>query len=194
MAIVGKAWGDQEREHLVRYWCATRSIILTAALLGRSTSAIQTAASRFNLPKRVLSDESHRRAWNASDEAKWQKAKRTLTNREGRLPLDQVAVRMHRSVDVLANRLMQEVGGNHELFLRRIVIPSIDDLDRFANTLKSLDAQSPPATEDQPTDTRNLGRIRKCLSCELPFWSHSAGNRICNKCKAGSAADGLWEP
>ncbi|MGY3582377.1 hypothetical protein ACVIGB_000699 [Bradyrhizobium sp. USDA 4341] len=189
MTVVGKTWGDQEREHLVRYWCATRSIILTAAVLGRSTSAIQTAASRFNLPKRPLSDETHRRAWNSDDEAKWQKAKRDLTRRDGRLPLDKTAVRLHRSVDVVANRLMQEVGGDHTLFLRRIVVPQIEELPQFEETLRGVD--EPPKAEEV-SDARNLGKMRKCLSCTRPFWSHSAGNRICNKCK--SSSDSLWEP
>ena len=190
MTIVGKTWGDREREQLVRYWCATRSIILTAAVLGRSTSAIQTAASRFNLPKRPLSDDTHRRAWNASDEAKWQQAKRDLTGRDGRLPLDKTAVRLHRSVDAVANRLMQEVGGDQTLFLRRIVVPALEDLGEFEETLRDID--EPPKEETVETvDIRKLGKMRKCLSCTRPFWSHSAGNRICNRCKS---SEGLWEP
>lgn len=188
MTIVGKSWGDQEREQLVRYWCATRSIILTAAVLGRSTSAIQTAASRFNLPKRALTDETHRKAWNADDEANWQQAKRQLTRRDGRIPLDKTAVRLRRSVDVVANRLMQEVGGDQTLFLRRIVIPLMEDLTAFEETLTELD--NAPKCEEA-VDSRNLGKMRKCLSCTRPFWSHSAGNRICNRCKG---SDGLWEP
>lgn len=191
MTVVGKTWGDQERERLVRYWCATRSIILTAAVLGRSTSAIQTAASRFNLPKRPLSDETHRRPWNSEDETKWQGAKRALTRRDGRLPLDKTAVRLHRSVDVVANRLLQEVGGDYALFLRRIVVPEVSDLDQFEETLRAVDA--PPKFEaTDARDARALGKMRKCLSCSRPFWSHSVGNRICNKCK--SSSDSLWEP
>lgn len=186
-ATVGKPWDNRERDLLIRYWQATNSIVLTAMLLGRTTSAIQTAASRFNLPKRTLDDDSHRRPWSGLDEANWLRAKRDLTRKDGRLPLDKAAVKLQRSVDSVANRLLREVDNDAARFLARIVAPDPEDagqidsfLDSFAATLRSIGDRPIKA---EAVDPRKVSKMRKCLSCEKPFWSHDCGNRICNKCK-----------
>jgi hypothetical protein len=179
---VGKPWDNRERDLLIRYWQATNSIVLTALLLGRTTSAIQTAASRFNLPKRTLDDDTHRRPWSGLDEANWLRAKRDLTRKDGRLPLDKAAVKLQRSVDSVANRLLREVENDTSRFLDRIVIPSLDELDAFAATLRAINDRPMKA---EAVDPRKVSKMRKCLSCEKPFWSHDCGNRICNKCKDG---------
>lgn len=181
---VGKPWDEQERDLLIRYWQATNSIVLTAMLLGRTTSAIQTAASRFNLPKRILDDDAHRRPWSGVDEANWLRAKRDLTGQDGRIPLDKAAVKLQRSVDSVANRLLKEVGNDPAMFLERIVVPALEDLESFEATLRGINERPNKA---EPIDPRKVSKMRKCLSCELPFWSHDCGNRICNKCKEGES-------
>jgi hypothetical protein len=79
------------------------------------------------------------------------------------------------------------VDNDEKRFLGRIVIPTLADLDAFAETLKGITTTAFKAEE---TDPRKQGKMRKCLSCEKPFWSHGAGNRICNKCKV---TDGSWD-
>lgn len=180
MPTVGKPWDNRERDLLIRYWQATNSIVLTAMLLRRTTSAIQTAASRFNLPKRSLDDDTHRRPWNGLDEANWLKAKRDLTRKDGRIPLDKAAVKLQRSVDSVANRLLKEVDNDPEQFLKRIVVPTLADLDDFEATLRGINDRP---ISSEAIDPRKISKMRKCLSCEKPFWSHDCGNRICNKCK-----------
>lgn len=184
MSTVGKPWDNRERDLLIRYWQATNSIVLTAVLLGRTTSAIQTAASRFNLPKRILDDDTHRRPWSALDEVNWLKAKRDLTRKDGRIPLDQAAVKLQRSVDSVANRLLKEVDNDYSMFLERIVVPALEELDSFEATLRGI---SDRPFKAEAIDPRKVSKMRKCLSCEKPFWSHDCGNRICNKCKDGDS-------
>lgn len=186
MTTVGKPWGDEEREALVRYWTGTHSIQLTAIMMGRTTSAIQTAASRFNLPKRELDDDSHRRPWNGVDEANWLRAKKTLATPEGRLPVHHLAVHLKRSVDSVVVRLLKDVDQDREAFLSLIVIPDNDiKLKEFAETIRALKPAADDGFKAEVVDQRKVGKMRKCLSCERNFWSQGAHNRICNRCKGG---------
>ena len=169
-----RPWDETDLDLLIRWWMWEPSVVVIAILLGRSTSAVQTMASRKGLPKRDIEPETHRRRWTEQECADYDAEKRRLRREDGRTPLIELAHSLRKSLDTVAIHFLQEVGTT-ENFLRHAWLPEPPRLDerRQASRL-----------ECAPVDNRKTAMIRKCLTCGRGFWSEGAHIRRCPNCKA----------
>jgi len=153
------------------------SIVLIALALDRSTSSIQTQASRKGLPRRYEANERHRRKWTVEDLKLLEKTLDKHTNEDGDIFICDIAEEMKRSIDAIAERLKDMFGSEEELFQKL----------KVGNILDNMKKKEIPKNED----TRKLARTRNCMTCRRPFWSEGAHNRICQSCKKeDTTADG----
>ncbi|MGU3404474.1 hypothetical protein [Methylobacterium fujisawaense] len=170
-----RTWTAENREILVRWWMWEPSVVVIALLLGRSTSAVQTMASRIGLPKRDIEPETHRRRWTDQEIAEYDLEKERLRRADGRTPLVDLSKALRKSLDTVAIQFLQDVG-TAENFLRSAWLPEPPPLDERRQE-RRLDCAA-------PVDKRKLPAMRKCLSCERGFWSEGAHIRRCPNCKA----------
>jgi hypothetical protein len=182
-------WGDPDNKALIDYWGRVGSIVLIAMLLDRTPSSVQTQASRIGLPRRAEVKDRHRRRWTEVERRLLDDTVKALTQSDGRFPIEDVALRLGRSVDAVAAQLAESFGGPANL-LEKIVLPALP-----------VPAPAPNGVAAQPVvigangrpmigDDRKRGKMRNCLSCTKPFWSEGAHNRVCSKCKRD---DGGWD-
>src|SRR3546814_4793786 len=96
--------------------------------LFRSPSSIQTQASRLGLPRRSEESDRHRRRWTRRDREDLDDIVRTMTLPSGKIPIEQVAERVGRSVDAVASRLLADLANPADL---------LDRIDRKSTRLNS---------------------------------------------------------
>jgi hypothetical protein len=182
-----KPWSNEETDTLIRIWEDVGSIILLSILLDRSTSSVQTQASRIGLPRRQESLQRHRRRWSRAEERQLNDLIAKHSTSDNKIRIYDVARDMTRSVDAIAAKLMENLEHERDL-LDRVVIP-----DAIRRKLKD-----PQAGQDAPQhykrrgeieDTRSKSKRRDCLICRTGFWSEGAHNRICGKCTAAHEND-----
>lgn len=164
-----RIWDSKATNQLIDLWPRVSSIVLIALTLDRSTSSIQTQASRKGLPRRYETNERHRRKWTPEDLELLEKTLDKHTNRDGDIFICDIAEDMKRSIDAIADRLKVSFGSEEELFLKL----------KVGNTLNSLKKTK----IEKGTDTRKMSKTRNCMTCRRPFWSEGAHNRICQSCK-----------
>ena len=179
-----KPWTDEETTMLIEAWDVIGSITLLSVLLNRSRSSIQTQASRVGLPRRTENLQRHRRRWSEDEELDLQVCINKNTNQQGKIRIDRVALEMDRSVDAIIYKLTEEFGGQQEI-LKRIYIPN----EKLQKLIEPDAVFIEPEVEIDPRtgrkkveDTRSKARMRNCLTCQKPFYSEGAHNRICDKC------------
>lgn len=165
-------WEDAHIQALLDMWPRVMSIVLIALELGRSTSSVQTMASRKNLPRRTEGNERHRRKWTPEDVTHLKDSLAANTDEEGRVLICEIAEDMGRSIDAVAAKLteLEEFGSEKALFSR----------------IKVTKRNFAPASVQKPgagTDSRKQGKKRPCLCCGKIFWSEGAHNRLCQSCK-----------
>lgn len=168
-----RPWSDKETTDLISYWDTVGSIVLISMILGRSQSSVQTQASRIGLPRRSKSGGKHRRRWTPDDENTLANVVKEYDGRE--IPITDIADRLDRSIDAVAVKLADMLGGPAFLVKR---------LETAALMQKS--AASGAAAERSAAARRSANpnaKTRKCLCCGKPFWSEGVGHRICNKCR-----------
>lgn len=144
------------------------SIVLIALQMERSTSSVQTQASRVGLPRRKEGNDRHRRKWNEEDNQELESALEKHTDDEGRILIIEIADSIGRSIDAVAIKLTDMFGSEEALF-DMIHVSKMPDF--VAD--KSAD----------PIDRRKVAKQRKCLTCQKNFWSEGAHNRMCGTCK-----------
>lgn len=172
-----KIWDAESTNALIDMWPKVSSIVLIALALDRTTSSVQTQASRRGLPRRSEANERHRRKWTPEDLRLLEKALDKHTDEDGEIFICEIAEEMKRSIDAVAEKLKDMFGGEEELFPRLKVTASIEELRK--------------STTHRNIDTRRVARQRNCMTCGRPFWSEGAHNRICQPCKKEEAgADG----
>ena len=165
-------WEDAHIQQLVDMWPRVMSIVLIALELGRSTSSVQTMASRKGLPRRIEGNERHRRKWTADDVALLKDSLVANTDADGRVLICEIAEAMGRSIDAVASKLteLEEFGSEKALF------------GRIKVTRRNF-APAPMMKAAAGGDPRNQGKKRPCLCCNKIFWSEGVGNRLCQSCK-----------
>jgi hypothetical protein len=167
-------WEDGHIQALLDMWPRVMSIVLIALELKRSTSSVQTMASRKNLPRRTEGNERHRRKWSPEDVDNLKDSLRSNTDADGKILICEIADEMGRSIDAVAAKLteLEEFGSEKALF------------ERIRVTRKSFGV-SEPEKQALPKggDTRKVGKKRPCMCCQEIFWSEGAHNRLCAKCK-----------
>lgn len=166
-------WEDGHIQALLDMWPRVMSIVLIALELKRSTSSVQTMASRKNLPRRTEGNERHRRKWTPEDIAKLRDSLRTNTDQDGMVLICEIADEVGRSIDAVASKLgeFDEFGSERALF------------EKIRVTRKTFGNAQPQAEPAKGTDTRKIGKKRPCMTCSEIFWSEGAHNRMCSKCK-----------
>ncbi|MTH96638.1 hypothetical protein [Roseibium sp. RKSG952] len=168
-----RPWTDADTTNLIDLWPRMGSIVLIALHLERSTSSVQTQASRVGLPRRREGNERHRRKWSAEDNKKLVNALEKHTDDQGRILIIEIAQSIGRSIDAVAAK-MSDIFGSEEAFFDMIHVTKMPDYvaDKAAD----------------PIDRRKMARQRKCLTCQKNFWSEGAHNRICGTCKKSEGA------
>jgi hypothetical protein len=147
--------------------------------MDRPEGAIQTEASRLNLPRRSEEKGRHRKKWTSDEESRLEQAVAQFKDPDGRIRIVEVSESLGRSVDAIASRLAD---GFHDIRDFRKTIA----FDRDALLEK---AAQPAAAAKPVADRRKLSMIRTCLSCSKPFHSSGAGNRICKRCSSMDESD-----
>lgn len=173
-----RPWTDADNRKLIDLWPRVGSIILIAIDLERSSSSVQTQASRLGLPRRAEGNERHRRKWTPEDlqDLELSVAKRTKFN--GEIPICKIADDIGRSIDAVGSKLAETMGGEEELF----ALIDLSDIKVHSLITKKV---------DKDVDPRKVGKKRPCLCCRKIFWSEGAHNRLCSSCKAGEGSD--WD-
>jgi hypothetical protein len=193
-----RPWSEDENRLLIASWDTVGSIILISMMLDRSPSSVQTQASRIGLPRRKEDKDKHRRRWSPEDEASLDAAVEALRTPEGKIPIIQVAEQVGRSVDAVVAKLSDRFGEGESL-MQVIEVPEIDTSDvRYPSEPVGDGSRSreksKAALQKSTVEYRagKEGMTRRCLSCQKPFWSEGAHNRICNKCKSRDG-DSDWD-
>lgn len=169
-----RPWMHADNRMLMALWDAVGSVALIAIMMGRTRSSVQTQASRLGLPPREEDRDRHRRRWLDGDDARLDGLIAELTAADGKVPIQDVAGRMGRSVDAIVARLENRFGEESDLLSR-------------------LAAPTPPVSPEPPAprpplagmsqDPRRAGKVKKCLKCRKDFWSEGAHNWVCVTCK-----------
>ena len=172
-----RLWDVQDSNALINMWDRVSSIVLIALELNRTTSSVQTQASRRGLPRRNEANERHRRKWTPEDLRLLETTLDKHTTADGEIYICEIAEDMKRSIDAVAAKLVEMFGSEEELFPKLKVTVEIGGAPK-ENPLKSSKRRNEPGTRD-------------CMTCKRPFWSEGWGNRICQPCKKEEAgADG----
>lgn len=174
-----RKWLDADTRALIDMWPRVGSIVLIALELKRSTSSVQTQASRTNLPRRMENNERHRRKWTEEDVVGLRTALEQNTTRKGEVLICEIAEQVKRSIDAVASKLSEPdfFGEEEKLF------------ERIAVTRTSIASANVDGDDEPPKDRRQQAMERKCMRCGKLFWSEWAGNRRCNACKKGETSD-----
>jgi hypothetical protein len=173
-----RPWRDSDNTALIAYWDVVRSVALIAIMMQRTQSSVQTQASRLNLPPRTEERGRHRRRWMDDDDAHLDGLIGSLRQPDGRIPIQQVADGMGRSVDAVVARLVGRHGEDSDLLDLLVAPPLPQDGQAVAGA-----APAGPARAAAPADPARKGKTRRCLKCEKSFWSEGNHNWVCVNCK-----------
>lgn len=166
--LTRRPWTDADDRRLIDLWPRIGSIVLIALDLERSSSSVQTRASRLGLPRRTEGNERHRRKWTREDVERLESSVAKWTGDDDSVPICEIADEVGRSIDAVAARLSEALGGEDVLF------------SRIKVTKRLL---KPAPKPKQEADPRKVGRRRPCMCCQRVFWSEGAHNRLCASCK-----------
>ncbi|AOG03119.1 hypothetical protein [Bosea sp. RAC05] len=174
-----RPWTETDKRDLMRFWESIGSIFLISVLMERPEGAIQTEASRLNLPRRAEDKGHHRKKWTAEEDRRLDDAVNLCRDDDGRIRITEVADTIGRSVDAVASKLVEKFESSRAM-RDAIVIPQADLLAK---------AEAAAARPKATSDRRSMAMIRRCLCCERPFNSSGAGNRICKRCRSQDDSD-----
>lgn len=170
--LIRRPWKNSDDRALIELWPRVGSITLIAMELQRSSSSVQTRASRLGLPRRLEGNERHRRKWTQSDVENLETSLARRTEDDGSIPICEIAEDVGRSIDAVASKIAETLGGEEELF-------------KYVKVNKKKISAPTAQKPEEKVDPRKIGRRRPCLCCNRNFWSEGAHNRLCQSCKAG---------
>lgn len=173
--LIRRPWTDKHDRQLIDLWPRVGSIVLIALELGRSSSSVQTRASRLNLPRRLEGNDRHRRKWTEEDIEKLETSVARRVEYDGSIPICEIADDVGRSIDAVAAKLAETMGGEESLFTQ-------------IKVTKKRPSPVPVKKTEEKIDPRKVGKRRPCLCCGKNFWSEGAHNRLCMSCKSGETA------
>lgn len=113
-----KDWTRADILQLMGLWDAFGSISIAAAIMGRNYAAVQTQASRRQLPKRVINGRNRRR-WTSDDDDFIQ----TYLRKNQRIDIKELASSIERSVDSCVQRLETHHHMPPKDLVKRLTIP-----------------------------------------------------------------------
>jgi hypothetical protein len=189
ISVKRKTWTKDETGRLISLWDEIASITVLSILMERSTSSIQTQASRIGLPRRSEHLKRHRRRWSRSEEKLFERSFEDAKYPDGRIDIYEIASDLNRSVDAVAAKI-QEKFTDEPTMLSLLVIP-----DEIKEKIKIASQENKKENKvykkrGEIKDLRYYEIMRDCLSCRNPFWSEGAHNRVCDQCKkANGSAD-----
>lgn len=182
--LIRRPWTDADDRSLIDLWPRVGSIVLIALALQRSSSSVQTRASRLGLPRRLEGNDRHRRKWTTEDLKNLDKSLDKRIKEDGSIPISVIADDVGRSIDAVAARISDMLGGEAELFSKIIV-----DKATYMPQENAKTSTGPKKI----IDTRKVEKRRPCLKCRKNFWSKGAHNRLCMACKsADTGSDFDW--
>ncbi len=183
-----RKWQDSDTRALIDMWPRVGSIVLIALELKRSTSSVQTQASRTGLPRRIENNEKHRRKWEAEHIVALRNALKENTTAEGEVLICEIAEQMKRSIDAIAAKLAEsDFFGDEEKLFEKIKVTKT--FIASATTAAAAAVATMSCDEVKTSDRRQQAMDRKCMKCKKSFWSEWAGNRRCNACKKTETSD-----
>jgi hypothetical protein len=184
-----RKWQDSDTRALIDMWPRVGSIVLIALELKRSTSSVQTQASRTGLPRRMENNERHRRKWEAQDIVALRDALKENTSADGEVLICEIAEQVKRSIDAVAAKLAEnDFFGDEERLFEKIKVTKTS-IASATTTAAAAAAATMSCDEVKPSDRRQQAMDRKCMKCKKSFWSEWAGNRRCNACKKTETSD-----
>lgn len=171
-----RPWKPEDEQELLDLWPRVMSITLIALELKRTTSSVQTMASRKGLPRRTEGNERHRRKWMPEDIQALKDSLDRNTDDNGYVLICEIADEVGRSIDAVAARLIDfaQFGSEEALF------------EAIKVTRKTFGTTSPSrykATGANSWDTPDGGKKMPCMTCKKIFYSESKANRMCSNCK-----------
>lgn len=185
-----RPWSDPDKHRLIGLWEKVGSVVLIAILMDRPVGSVQTEASRLQLPRRAEDKDHQRRKWTSEQDDTLLDTVEECRDTDGRIRIIDVSDRVRRSIDAIVNHLA-EMEGKRSLNLRSTFSASEAEIMRFGQRQSERNAPTCEAVPGGRIDSRLVEKMRKCMPCGKPFWSKSAGNRICPKCKNCEAPE--WD-
>ena len=161
-------WVEADRVRLIRLWSIVPSIALIAIQMNRSIASVQSQASRLGLPRRNNKIGKSYNRWTESEYDKLLKCLVKHTDSHNKVHIVPLADELNRSIDTIISKLIEEFDSEEEV-LRACHV--------------SINENQSPEHKSKFFDDRKLAKPRKCMTCQLQFWSEGAHNRICARCK-----------
>lgn len=177
-----RPWTDADNRALIGLWPRIGSIVLIALELGRSSSSVQTQASRLGLPRRLEGNDRHRRRWTESDVAALDASIAKRQRQDKKIPINEISDDIGRSIDAVVAKMAEMNGGESEIFDKLIVTRQHPAVTPMKGQLGA----------DATIDPRKVGKMRPCMTCSRTFWSEGAWNRRCSSCKSAES-DTNWD-
>jgi hypothetical protein len=171
-----RPWEPEDEQKLLDLWNRVMSITLIALELRRTTSSVQTMASRKGCLRRTEGNERHRRKWMPEDIQALEDSLVKNTDRDGYVLICEIADEVGRSIDAVATRLIDfpQFGSEEALF------------EVIKVTRKSFGTTAPSryrATSVNAWPTPDGGQKMPCMTCAKIFYSDSKATRMCSNCK-----------
>jgi Zn finger protein HypA/HybF involved in hydrogenase expression len=185
--MVRRPWSESDKRRLIAYWDSIGSVVLISILLDRPEGSVQTEASRLNLPRRTEDRGRHRKKWSLEEADDLIRTVESCKEESGKIRIVEVARKIGRSIDAVISRLEDHYGSRDELKHSIVVTEAEIAAFSVSPAPRSTEAAGP----NGHIDSRKISMMRTCLSCQKPFWSTGAGNRICPKCKNNDSSD--WD-
>lgn len=163
-------WENKDIERLISLWGQYGSVMLIAAIMGRSPASIQTQASRRQLPHRQVKS-GPRRTWSHEDDDYIASAVEVIVDGE-LVKVLEAAKHLDRSIDAVIVRMASASGMDVKDFLFHIEIPDPKDVAESG-------ISGAPEVPAKP---------KPCPMCLRPFVSKDPKKWfVCDQCKSSES-------
>ena len=170
VASEAQRWENKDIERLISLWGQYGSVMLIAAIMGRSPASIQTQASRRQLPHRHIKS-GPRRAWTNADDDYIASAVEVIVDGE-KVDVLEAAKTLDRSLDAIIPRMASSAGMELRDFLHHLAIPDPDDVAESG-------ISGAPEVPSKP---------KPCPMCLRPFVSKNPKKWfVCDQCKSSDS-------
>lgn len=168
------SWSAQEILNFRNLWEIFQSLVIIAIVLSRTLSSVRVQASRLGFPRRVHQEGKRISKWTKEELQLLQDELHKFKDKQGRILIVELANHLNRGVDAVFYKIAPLYSTEDE------ALKNLNISGAVKEAFKAVCRKS--------ADDRNAPKMRDCLTCQTPFWSEGAGNRMCNKCKRSDLA------
>ncbi|SOC27143.1 hypothetical protein SAMN05428964_105289 [Thalassospira xiamenensis] len=195
-----RQWLNADDTTLIALWEQIGSVSLISRMMQRTTSSVQTRASRLGLPPRDEKRGRHRRRWDPQDDVVLDELLVSERNSLGRINIHAIAAKTSRSIDAVVARIVTRHGEDTSI-LDAFELPALPDPSEEPRKTDTAPAPhvcgtgcacgGQPASPHRSKPKNTAGR-KTCLRCGSSFYSKGNHNWICNSCKRSEDWNSDW--